>query len=59
MVVLNFPVESWVKERLQTICLPTETHIAATKAKPTWSFATATSNRRRCNFSLPTPAMRR
>ncbi len=26
------------------------------KAKPTWSFATDTSNHRRCHFFLPTPA---
>jgi prepilin-type N-terminal cleavage/methylation domain-containing protein len=27
------------------------------QGKPTWSFATATLNRRRCHFFLPTPAM--
>ena len=33
-----------------------ETPLPATKATPTWCFATATSNRRHCNFYLKTPA---
>ncbi len=39
----------------QFMALPLQL-INVIKAEPTWSFATGTLNRRRCNFFLPTPA---